>query len=310
MPRIARALILVGASFLLTLTSAACSDGSEHASTPPSTRRPTTAGTSATADALLSAAFGEFATSGNGYAELHHRYLGVTQPAPDTSSCAAWPTGAVGVRTLRLGYVAEAPLHTVDTSGRDVGFEADLAAELVRRINAHYPRAHVTLEWVPVGVTLPIGPTKNPTEFAALAAGLRAGQFDVAFSSIVPIDAPDIRYLCPTMTMFPGVLYTGLDGLDVSSIHDRASLVTFLAAHPGMTFVHGMGEVVYEALAADVAAAGGSISLAPAGTTPHFRMADIVGLSKLGTGVTSQGTLLDVNPRTDVQPRAVFTLAG
>ena len=288
----------------------ACSGSTDDASPPPREHATATTGAPATApataDALLSAAFRDLATSGDTYAELHHQYLGVSQPAPDTSSCAPWPTGDVGTRTLRLGYVVEAPLHTVDASGQHVGFEADLAAELIRRINAHYRGADVTLEWVPVDVTLPIGPTKNSTEFGALAAGLRADRFDVAFSSVVPITAPDITYLCPTMTMFPGVVYTGLDGLDVSGIHDRASLVAFLVAHTGMTFVHGMGVGVYDALASDVAAAGGSISLAPAGSEPHFRMADIVGLSKLGTGTTSAGTLLDVNPRTDVQPRATF----
>jgi hypothetical protein len=128
-----------------------------------------------------------------------------------------------------------------------------------------------------VNVTLPVGPAKNFTEFNALAAGLRAKKFDVAFSSVVPVPAADINYLCPTMTMFPGVAYTGRDGLDVSSIHDRPSLVAFLVKHPGLTFVHGMGQPVYDALAADVAKAGGSIALASAGM-PHFRMADIPGL--------------------------------
>ena len=109
--------------------------------------------------------------------------------------------------------------------------------------------------------------------------------------------------------MFPGVLYTGRDGLDVSGIRDRASLVSFLAAHPGLTFVHGMGVEVYDALAADVAKAGGSIALAPAGSTPHFRMADILGLTKGLAGRGMTGTLLDVNPRTSVQPRATFTLS-
>lgn len=215
--------------------------------------------TPASASALLSAAFGEFAKAGGAYAQLHHRYLGVTQPAPDSSSCAVWPGGNVGVRTLRLGFVAEVPLHTLDASGHHVGFEADLAAELVRRINAHYSNARVTLEWVPVNVTLPVGPAKNITEFSALAAGLRARTFDVAFSSVVPVPAADVAYLCPTLTMFPGVAYTGRDGFDVSSIHDRPSLVAFLVAHPGMTFVHGMGLAVYESLAVDVAKAGGSI---------------------------------------------------
>ena len=148
--------------------------------------------TPASAATLLAAAFGEFAKDGRAYAELHHRHLGVTQPAPDSSSCSAWPAAVEGERTLRLGFVAEVPLHTVDPSGRHVGFEADLAVELVRRINLHYRVARVTLEWVPVNVTLPVGPAKNFTEFNALAAGLRARKFDVAFSSVVPVPAADI----------------------------------------------------------------------------------------------------------------------
>lgn len=191
---------------------------------------------------LLSAAFGEFAKADNAYAELHHRHLGVTQPAPDSSSCPAWPSALEGNRSLRLGFVTEFPLHTVDQSGRHVGFEAELAVELVRRINAHYRDARLTLEWVQINVTLPVGPAKNRTAFNAQAELLRRGEFDVAFSSVVPAVSPaDITYLCPTMTMFPGLAYTGRDKLDVSSIHDRPSLVAFLAKHRGLTFIHGMG---------------------------------------------------------------------
>src|SRR5437870_3373697 len=84
-------------------------------------------------DEMRSAAFGEFAKSGSAYAELHHRHVGVTQPAPDTASCQSWPKVNPGKRTLRLGFVAEEPVHTVDRSGRHLGFEADLAVELVRR---------------------------------------------------------------------------------------------------------------------------------------------------------------------------------
>ena len=253
---------------------------------------------------VLSAAFREFADDGKAYATLHHRHLRVTQPAPNSSSCPTWPEGEFGTRVLRFGFVAEVPLHTVE-EGRHVGFEADLAVELVRRINAHYRQSQVTLEWVAVPAELPVGPAKNATEFRVLADGLRARRFDVAFSSIVPVAVPDISYLCPTMTMFPGVAYTGLGNLDVSSIRDRPSLVAFLAAHPGLTFVHGMGVSVFDALAADVSRAGGSISVAPAGSAPHFRMADILGLSKLPAG---QVNLLDVNPRTDIQTKAPFAL--
>src|SRR5689334_10159591 len=46
----------------------------------------------ASAGALLAAAFAEFAKAGNAYAELHHKHLGVTQPAPDSSTCSAWPS--------------------------------------------------------------------------------------------------------------------------------------------------------------------------------------------------------------------------
>jgi hypothetical protein len=182
------------------------------------------------ADALLAAAFADFARDGDAYADLHHEYLGVTQPAPDTPTCAQWPDAFTGHLTLRLGFITEVPLHTVDASGNHVGFEADLAKELVRRINAHYPKADVTLEWMPVNVTLPVGPAKNSTAVNALAA--------------------------------------------------------------------------------DVAAAGGSISLAPSGTEPHFRMADILGLTKMVAENPSVGTLLDVNPRTDFQPKSTFALAG
>ena len=271
---------------------------------------PTTSTPAASYAALLSAAFGEFAREGNTYASLHRRYLGVTQPPPDSTSCGVWPANFTGEQTLRLGFVVEEPVHTVDASGRHIGFEADLAVELVRRINAHYAGARLTLQWVQVNVVLPIGPAKNSTEFAALAQGLRAGNFDVAFSSVVPFSAPGITYLCPTMAMFPGVAYTGRGGLDVSGIHDRASLIDFLVAHPGMTFVHGMGVQVFDELAADVAKAGGSISALAIGGAPHFRMADIMGLSKGrtdGTGVG--GVLLDVNPRTSFQPKATFALS-
>jgi hypothetical protein len=77
-----------------------------------------------------------------------------------------------------------------------------------------------------------------------------------------------------------------------------------------MTFVHGMGVQVYDELAADVAKAGGSISAPQAGSTPHFRMADIMGLSKGRMGGGGAGVLLDVNPRTTFQPKATFCCCG
>lgn len=258
---------------------------------------------------LLSAAFAELAGSPTAYAELHHRYLGVTQAAPDPSTCAPWPAAAPQAGTVKLGYVAEEPLHTVDPAGNHRGFEADLAGELIERANAHYRTTRLRIEWVLVDVELPIGPGKNPTEFEALAAGLRRGDFDVAFSSVVPLPDPGIDYLCPMMGMFPGVVYTGRDDLDVSAITDRASLVQFLVAHPGMTFAHGMGQSVYDALAGDVALAGGLVLLAAGGEQPHFRMADIIGLSKAPPDGTRR-VLLDVNPRIDFQPRSTFTLAS
>ena len=299
-----RAALVVLAVGALGCSGSGSGAGGSSSST--STRPTTVAPSEIAPNTLLSAAFGEFAASGDAYADLHHEYLGVTQPAPDPSECDSWPKGDVGTRTIRLGFVSEVPLHTVDESGAHVGFEADLATELVRRINKHYPDADVVLEWVPVDVTLPIGPAKNSTEFAALADGLRAGDFDVAFSSVLAVPDPDVEYMCATTAMFPGVAYTGRDGLDVSGIHDRESLVDFLVENPGMTFVHGMGVSVYDALAADVTAAGGSISVAPAGTPPHFRMADILGLAKGAV----PGSLLDVNPRLDSAPKSVFALAG
>ncbi len=258
-------------------------------------------------DALLSAAFAEYAKDGDAYQQSHHRHLGVTQPPPSTPAGPLWPDVEIGARTLRLGYIVEHPLHTVDDTGRHVGFEAELAAELVRRINAHYRGAQLELSWVLVDVDLPVGPQKNSTAFRELAEGLRGDRFDVAFSCIIPVPATDIVYLSPTMTMFPGIMYTGRDNLDVSGIHDRDSLVAFLVAHPGMTFVHGMGLAVYNELAADVSKKGGKISVASAGL-PHFRMADILGLSKMQARPMGQGTLLDVNPRLTVQRKATFAL--
>ena len=114
--------------------------------------------------------------------------------------------------------------------------------------------------------------------------------------------------------MFPGIVYTRRDNLDVSSIADRPSLVRFLIAHPGLTFVHGAGKEVFDALAADVAVGGGNIvDITTAGgpspnATPHFRMADINGLTKLVHDNPAAGILLDVNPRLDFQPEAPFTL--
>lgn len=63
---------------------------------------------------------------------------------------------------------------------------------------------------------------------------------------------------------------------------------------------------MFEALARDVEKAGGSISVEQGGM-PHFRMADILGLTKM-RAEGNIGTLLDVNPRLDVQPKAAFAL--
>jgi hypothetical protein len=254
---------------------------------------------------LLSAAFADYAKLGDAYSELHFFHLGVHQPAPNTDNCSTWPKTNPGNRILRLGFVSEVPLHTVDSAGHHVGFEADLAVDLVKLINNHYPDSRVDIEWVLVDLKLPVGPTKNVAMCNALIDAMRADKFDIAFSCSIPTRAAGVSFFCDTMSMFPGIKYTGLDSLDVSSIHDRNSLVQFLVSHKGLTFVHGMGVLVYEMLAADVRAAGGSISNQPVGM-PHFRMADIIGLAKVRGG--QMGLLLDVNPRTTFQPKSIFTL--
>src|SRR5207244_10883643 len=120
---------------LLVMSAAACAAAGRRESSSQVAAAQMANGSVPRADDLLAAAFKEFAKSRDAYAQLHHHYLAVTQPAPDPASCASWPDGELGSRVLRLGFVAEEPLHTVEASGRHVGLEADLATELVRRIN-------------------------------------------------------------------------------------------------------------------------------------------------------------------------------
>jgi uncharacterized protein (TIGR03437 family) len=267
----------------------------------------------------LSAALLEFAANASRYVALHKKYFGVTQGIPQPGDPIEWidvektsatsPLRAVLQKGLiRLGYISEFPLHYVDANV-ETGFDFELAEEIVRRIAAHYQRPLRT-EWVRLDVTLPVGPTKESTRYNALLNGLRTDRYDVAFDGVLQNDGA-VAYTSPTTRMFPGVVYTGLGNLDVSRIVDRPSLVQFLIARPGLTFVHGNGKSVFDALAAEVAAAGSSVialdGTAGAGATPHFRMADILGLTK-AVAEPGGGTLLDVNPRLDMAPRAPFAL--
>ncbi len=270
----------------------------------------------------LSAALLEFAATGTRYADLHKKYFGVTLGLPrpndpvdwidlDRSAATSPLRAMLQAGVIRLGYVPEFPLHYADSGGTETGFDFELGEEIVRRIAARYQRP-LRAAWVKLDVTLPVGPTKEPTRFNALLAGLRSGQYDVAFDGVLQGDA-SVAYTSPTSRMFPGVVYTGLGNLNVSGIRDRSSLVRFLIANPGMTFLHGMGKVVFDALAEEVAAAGSSVialdNTGPGAANPHFRLADILGLIKLVSEGSAGGTLLDVNPRLDLAPRAPFALA-
>lgn len=271
----------------------------------------------------LTAAFRDYAAIGAAYAQLHKKSLGVTQPPPPAIGAAAWiPLAQVtpgssldrvlSSRVLRFGFVPEYPLHDVSPTGEHSGFDYELAVELARRIGLNFGIT-LAIEWVPLNITLPVGPTREPALISALTTGMRNGQFDAAFESTL-ITTASIAYARPVLGMFPGIVYTRRDNLDVSSIADRPSLVRFLIAHPGLTFVHGAGKEVFDALAADAAAGGGNIvDITTAGgpspsTAPHFRMADINGLTKLVHDNPAAGILLDVNPRLDFQPEAPFTL--
>ena len=269
----------------------------------------------------LSAALLEFAATGTRYTALHKKYFGVTLGIPQPSDPVDWinvdKTAATSpLRTvlqkgvIRFGYISEFPLHYAEVSGSETGFDYELGEEIARRIAAHYQQP-LKVEWVRLDVTLPVGPTKESTRYNALLSGLKNGQFDVAFDGVLQNDG-SAAYTSPTSRMFPGVVYTGLGNLDVSSIRDRASLVRFLINNPGLTFVYGNGKSVFDALATEVAAAGSSVialdNTPGAGANPHFRLADILGLTKLVADGPAGGVLLDVNPRLDLAPKAPFAL--
>ncbi len=276
---------------------------------------------------VLSAAYGDYLEEGDDYARLHFKYLGVTIDRPDGGEHPEWiaygeitPDGTLdrvlqeGV--VRLGYLEEYPVHYDDEKGLHTGFEYELGEELVRRVNEHYPEADIRAEWVRIEARIPEGPLKNPTMFEVQREGLQEGRYDVAFTSLEPESDPGVAYLYPTMTMFPGVIYTGKDGLDVSDIQGRDMLVEFLAEHPDLTMSHGLGADVFNNLARDVEARGGSLE-AYGDFDPqqpmellfrdvHFLMGDIMGTAKFQG---KAGVVLDVNPRLDFAPKSAFTLA-
>jgi uncharacterized protein (TIGR03437 family) len=268
---------------------------------------------------VLSAAFLEFANTPGRYSTLHKKHYGVTQEAPRRDDPVEWidfdkMTPGLSLRTvlekgvIRLGYVPEFPLHYLTASGVESGFDYELGEEVVRRIAAHYGRP-LKLEWVSLDVTLPVGSAKEPTLYSALLEGLRSGRFDAAFEGVLQDDG-SVSYTSPISRMFPGIVYTGRDNLNVSGIQDRPSLVRFLIANPGLTFITGAGRAVFDAFAAEVAAAGSSVVVLDgvAGANPHFRLADILGLTKQLAEGQATGILLDVNARLDLAPRAPFVL--
>src|SRR5256885_696912 len=138
-PKFAASALLGTLVALVLAASAVGCSASGHRPSSPQEPQPSAA-TSAPLrfDVLLSAAFAEFAKSGSAYAQLHHRYLGVTQPPPDSSTCPTWPDLEFGHRTLRLGFVPGDALHTVDASGPPDRFGAALRTEPVLPTNEHY----------------------------------------------------------------------------------------------------------------------------------------------------------------------------
>jgi len=267
----------------------------------------------------VSAAFLEFANTGSRYSALHKKHFGVTQEAPRRDDPVEWidfdkTTTGLSLRTalergvIRFGYVPEYPLHYVAAGGAESGFDYELGEEIVRRIAAHYGRP-LKVEWVSLDITLPVGNTKESTLSTALLDGLKSERFDAAFEGVLQNDG-SVAYTSPISRMFPGIVYTGRDNLDVSGIQDRPSLIRFLIANPGLTFITGAGRAVFDAFAAEVVAGGGSVVAVDgaAGANPHFRLADILGMTKQLVDGLITGNLLDVNARLDLAPRAPFVL--
>jgi uncharacterized protein (TIGR03437 family) len=269
---------------------------------------------------VMSAAFLEFANSGSVYSALHKKHFGVTQDAPRRDDPVEWIDGGkitpglslaavLDKGAIRFGYVPEFPLHSVAANGVHSGFDYELGEEVARRIAARYGRP-LQVEWVSVDITIPMGASKEPTIYNALLGGLKSGRFDAAFESAQQDDG-SVAYTSPIYRMFPGIVYTGRDNLNVSGILGRASLVRFLIDHPGLTFITGAGRAVFDALAVEVAAGGSSVIVVDgtAGANPHFRLADVLGIAKQFADGLLNGVLLDVNARLDIDPRAPFVLA-
>src|SRR5262249_47564278 len=107
----------------------------------------------------LSAAFRAFPP--DRYADLYERYLGLRRTLSTPATCGGWiPASSVqpgstldrvlNSGVLRIGFVYHSPYLYLDTAGRQVGFEYDLAYGLLGLIQARYPERPLRIEWIPV----------------------------------------------------------------------------------------------------------------------------------------------------------------
>jgi ABC-type amino acid transport substrate-binding protein len=285
----------------------------------------------------ISAAFREVAADGTKYADLYKKYLLVDAPAPNTTPCGDWiPSDRITPGSaldrvfkegkIRFGYTNRQPFHFKDKDGKSVGFEYELAALIVERIRAHYKKPELQTVWVekksnPNAAGLP---AQGVVE--AMVAGLKAGEFDVAFSGINGVmGETGMSPACPTMSRFSTVLYTGKDNLDVSKLRGagRQALLQFMKDHPGMSFIStagGASDMTSTALISDLKAIGGTatantnnaglIAQSIRGKSVHFVIGDGIALSQFSSDPSFQGVDLHIDTRVGMMGNANMGVLG
>jgi membrane-bound lytic murein transglycosylase MltF len=287
---------------------------------------------------VLSAAIYEFAHDGTKYRDLYAKYMGIApRLVPIPQSHGRWiPVREVAVgstldfvlrrKQLRIGWVNNPPYHYRDASGRETGFDVELGAELLRRMQAHYPDYKLTLEWVERKADDQKGDPQK-VNFDTLYKDLAGDYYDVILSGLMEMpDRTTVVATIPTMQLFTSIFYTGRDGLDLKQVQsrDRQTLLQWLAQNKGREFTFyaadnpGPSKKSMVQLVDDLRAAGGQAA-STAGTeagdveamrsgSVHFVVGDSIALSAVANEPGFKGLNLDIPLNEDKLYIAGYTM--
>jgi hypothetical protein len=178
-----------------------------------------------------------FSNDPSNYTKIYSSYMQVEAQPPTTDSVALYtgnewvdysvlpPDSPIKNGVIRIGTYLHAPYAYINSDGKLIGFEVEIAEQIVAKINAHYSAENAAnnvknleIEWVYVSLDDSVmlwDGSDNEAISAQLEGGLRTPEepkdYDMVFSGIMTRGADNFECTFPNAYFYISALYTGMD---------------------------------------------------------------------------------------------------